>query len=77
MAASVYSELKTRIDAINKDFREGYQASKASHKRMDWLSWLVKESRQGNNEALDVLRARKIIVRRQIMSLVHRLMTIL
>ena len=59
MAASVYSELKTRIDAINKDFKEGYQASKASHKRMDWLSWLVKESRQGNNEALEILRSRK------------------
>ena len=26
---------------------------------MDWLSWLVKESRQGNQEALDILRARK------------------
>jgi hypothetical protein len=59
MAASVYSELKTSIGAINKDFREGYQASKASHKRMDWLSWLVKESRQGNQEALDILRSRK------------------
>jgi len=34
MAASVYSELKTSIEAINKDFKEGYQASKASHKRM-------------------------------------------
>ena len=59
MAASVYSELKTSIEAINKDFKEGYQVSKARHKRMDWLSWLVKESRKGNQEALDILRSRK------------------
>lgn len=26
---------------------------------MDWLSWLVKESRLGNQEALKILRARK------------------
>ena len=26
---------------------------------MDWLSWLVKESRRGNQEALEILRARK------------------
>lgn len=59
MHASVFNELKARIDAINKDYKQEYQASKAKHKRMDWLSWLVKESRQGNNEALAILRARK------------------
>ncbi|MBC6961158.1 MAG: relaxase [Nitrosomonas sp.] len=59
MYASVYSELKTRVDAINKDYKESYQASKTKHKRMDWLSWLVKESTLGNNEALEILRSRK------------------
>ncbi|PSJ16100.1 TraI/MobA(P) family conjugative relaxase [Nitrosomonas supralitoralis] len=59
MYASVNQELKLRIDAIKKDYAAAYQDSKAKNRRMDWLSWLVKESRRGNQEALEILRARK------------------
>jgi hypothetical protein len=59
MYASVNQELKVRIDVIKKDYAAAYQDSKAKNRRMDWLSWLVKESRLGNQEALEILRARK------------------
>ncbi|PXW89113.1 relaxase/mobilization nuclease-like protein [Nitrosomonas sp. Nm84] len=59
MYASVNQELKLRIEAIKKDYAAAYQDSKAKNRRMDWLSWLVKESRLGNQEALEILRARK------------------
>ncbi|MCB1984696.1 MAG: relaxase/mobilization nuclease domain-containing protein [Nitrosomonas sp.] len=59
MHASVNQALKARIESIKKDYKAAYQASKTAHRRMDWLSWLVKESRRGNQEALAVLRSRK------------------
>jgi hypothetical protein len=59
MYASVNQELRASIEAIKKDYAAAYQDSKAKNRRMDWLSWLVKESRRGNQEALEILRARK------------------
>lgn len=59
MYASVHQEFKARTESIKKEYKESYQLSKAKHKRMDWLSWLVKESQQGNEEALEILRSRK------------------
>lgn len=60
MYASVNQELKLRIEAIKKDYVAASQDSKVKNRRMDWLSWLVKESRLGNQEALEILRARKV-----------------
>ncbi len=59
MYAAANERTKKRLDSINADYKQAYQSSKAKHKRMDWLSWLVKESAQGNKEALAVLRSRK------------------
>lgn len=59
MYASVHQELKNRIESIKQDYYQSYQSSKIKHQRMDWLSWLVKEAKLGNNEALEILRSRK------------------
>lgn len=59
MYASVYQELKGRTESIKKEYNDANELSKLKHKRMDWLSWLVKESHQGNDEALEILRSRK------------------
>ncbi len=59
MYALVNQELKVSIEMIKKDYAAAYRDSKVKNRRMDWLSWLVKESRLGNQEALEILRARK------------------
>lgn len=59
MAAAAYQQLKTTLVLIKKDYRAAYQHSKANHPRMAWLDWLTREARQGNVEALAVLRTRK------------------
>jgi len=59
MYAAANERTKARLNSIKSDYALAYQASKTKHKRMDWLSWLVKESEQGNKEALAVLRSRK------------------
>ena len=59
MYASVHQEARARIESIKKDYQQAYQASKAQHRKMDWLSWLVNAANRGNQAALAVLRSRK------------------
>jgi len=59
MYAAANQRTKSRLDSINEKYKPAYQESKLKNKRMDWLSWLAKESKQGNKEALEILRARK------------------
>ncbi len=58
MYAASNRRLKKQLESIRRDYKKAYQSSKEKHQRMDWLSWLVKESKQGNREALAVLQAR-------------------
>lgn len=59
MYAAANQKRKSQLDAVKEDYKQAYQASKIKHRKMDWLSWLVKESQQGNKEALEILRSRK------------------
>ncbi|MCP5276593.1 MAG: relaxase/mobilization nuclease domain-containing protein [Burkholderiales bacterium] len=56
--ATVSLQFKTTIDKIKRDYREAYTQLKAGTRRMSWLDWLTVEAKNGNAEALAVLRAR-------------------
>jgi hypothetical protein len=58
--ATTYQQFKTTIAVIKNDYQKAYQYSKVSHYRMGWLDWLAKEAKNGNTEALAVLRSRRI-----------------
>ena len=58
--ATAHQQFKTTIAVIKSDYQKAYQHSKASHSRMGWLDWLAFEAKNGNAEALAVLRSRRI-----------------
>ncbi|MER0203198.1 MAG: relaxase [Nitrosomonas sp.] len=58
--ATAHQQFKTTIQVIKSDYQKAYQHSKASHSRMGWLDWLAFEAKNGNAEALAVLRSRRI-----------------
>jgi hypothetical protein len=57
--ATAHQQFKTTIAVIKSDYQKSYQHSKAHHSRMGWLDWLAKEAKNGNAEALAVLRSRR------------------
>ncbi len=57
--ATAHQQFKTTIQVIKDDYRNAYQESKARHSRRTWLDWLTFEAKQGNAEALAVLRSRR------------------
>ncbi|MBX9918174.1 MAG: relaxase/mobilization nuclease domain-containing protein [Nitrosomonas sp.] len=57
--AIAHQQFKTTIEVIKSDYQKSYQHSKAHHSRMGWLDWLAKEAKNGNAEALAVLRSRR------------------
>ncbi|UJP03666.1 MAG: relaxase/mobilization nuclease domain-containing protein, partial [Nitrosomonas sp.] len=58
--ATAHQQFKTTIEVIRNDYQKAYQHYKASHSRMGWLDWLTKEAKNGNAEALAVLRSRRV-----------------
>ena len=58
--ATAHQQFKTTIEVIKSDYQKSYQHSKAHHSRMGWLNWLAKEAKNGNAEALTVLRSRRV-----------------
>jgi hypothetical protein len=58
--ATTYQQLKTTIAVIKSDYQKAYQHSKTRHSRMGWLDWLTFEAKNGNAEALAVLRSRRV-----------------
>ena len=58
--ATAHQQFKTTIAVIKNDYQKAYQHSKTRHSRMGWLDWLAKEARNGNAEALGVLRSRRV-----------------
>ncbi len=57
--ATAYRQFKTTVEVIKSDYQKAYQHSKTSHSRMGWLDWLTFEAKNGNAEALAVLRSRR------------------
>ncbi|SEF96016.1 TraI/MobA(P) family conjugative relaxase [Nitrosomonas ureae] len=57
--ATAYRQFKTTIGVIRGDYQKAYQHSKTRHSRMGWLDWLAFEAKNGNAEALAVLRSRR------------------
>ncbi|MCP5275427.1 MAG: relaxase/mobilization nuclease domain-containing protein [Burkholderiales bacterium] len=57
--ATAHQQVKTTIAVIKSDYQKAYQHSKARHSRMGWLDWLTFEAKNGNAEALVVLRSRR------------------
>ncbi|MFZ1850879.1 MAG: TraI/MobA(P) family conjugative relaxase [Nitrosomonas sp.] len=57
--ATAHQQFKTTSAVIKSDYQKAYQHSKASHYRMGWLDWLTIEAKNGNSEALAVLRSRR------------------
>ncbi|GKS70576.1 relaxase/Mobilisation nuclease domain-containing protein [Nitrosomonas sp. PY1] len=57
--ATAHQQFKTTIEVIRSDYQKAYQHSKASHSRKGWLDWLAFEAKNGNAEALVVLRSRR------------------
>lgn len=57
--AAAHQQFKTTIQVIKDDYRNAYQESKAHHSRRTWLDWLTFEAKQGNAEALAILRSRR------------------
>ncbi|WP_292995098.1 TraI/MobA(P) family conjugative relaxase [Nitrosomonas sp.] len=58
--ATAHQQFKTTIEVIRGDYQKAYQHSKTRHSRMGWLDWLAKEAKNGNAEALAVLRSRRV-----------------
>ncbi|MEQ1779041.1 MAG: TraI/MobA(P) family conjugative relaxase [Nitrosomonas sp.] len=58
--ATTYQQLKTTIAVIQGDYQKAYQRSKTNHSRIGWLDWLTFEAKNGNAEALAVLRSRRV-----------------
>ncbi|SDU23449.1 TraI/MobA(P) family conjugative relaxase [Nitrosomonas ureae] len=58
--ATAHQQFKTTIEVIKSDYQKSYQHSKTSHSRMGWLDWLTFEAKNGNAEALGVLRSRRV-----------------
>jgi hypothetical protein len=58
--ATAHQQFKTTIEVIKSDYQKDYQSSKTRHSRMGWLDWLTFEAKNGNAEALAVLRSRRI-----------------
>lgn len=56
--ATVSLQFKTILDEIKREYREAYAQLKADSRRMAWLDWLTIEAKNGNAEALSILRAR-------------------
>jgi hypothetical protein len=57
--ATAQQQFKTTIVVIKSDYQKAYQHSKTRHSRMGWLDWLAFEAKNGNAEALAVLRSRR------------------
>ena len=57
--AIAHHQFETTIEVIKSDYQKSYQYSKAHHSRMRWLYWLAFEAKNGNAEALAVLRSRR------------------
>ncbi|PXW82412.1 relaxase/mobilization nuclease-like protein [Nitrosomonas sp. Nm84] len=58
--ATAHQQFKTTIQVIKSDYQKAYQRSKTNHSRIGWLDWLTFEAKNGNAEALAVLRSRRI-----------------
>ncbi|SEN34814.1 TraI/MobA(P) family conjugative relaxase [Nitrosomonas marina] len=56
--ATISLQFKTTLDEVKREYHEAYAQLKADSRRMAWLDWLTVEARNGNTEALAVLRAR-------------------
>jgi hypothetical protein len=52
--------LKTDIQQINSKYRSQRQRLFNQHRRLAWLDWLQQEAKQGNQQALQLLRQRHI-----------------
>jgi len=59
--ATAHQQFKTTIQVIKSDYQKAYQRSKTNHSRMGWLDWLAFEAKNGNAEALAVLRSRRVV----------------
>ncbi|SOD22284.1 TraI/MobA(P) family conjugative relaxase [Nitrosomonas ureae] len=57
--ATAHQQFKTTIAVIKNDYQKAYQSYKTHHSRMGWLDWLAFEAKNGNAEALVVLRSRR------------------
>ena len=57
--ATAHLQFKTTIQVIKSDYQKACQSSKTRHSKMGWLDWLAKEAKNGNAEALTVLRSRR------------------
>jgi len=58
--ATAHQQFKTTIEVIKDDYQKAYQRSKTNHSRIGWLDWLTFEVKNGNAEALAVLRSRRV-----------------
>lgn len=58
LSATVSGQFKATLDEIKREYRAAYAQLKTSQRRMAWLDWLTVEAKNGNAEALSVLRAR-------------------
>lgn len=58
LSATVSGQFKATLDEIKREYRAAYAQLKTSQRRMAWLDWLTLEAKNGNAEALSVLRAR-------------------
>ncbi|MCB1985871.1 MAG: relaxase/mobilization nuclease domain-containing protein, partial [Nitrosomonas sp.] len=56
--ATVSLQFKTTLEVIKRDYHDAYAQLKTDTRRMSWLDWLTAEAKNGNAEALAVLRAR-------------------
>ncbi|SET46520.1 Relaxase/Mobilisation nuclease domain-containing protein [Nitrosomonas marina] len=56
--ATVSLQFETTLNDIKHKYREAYMQLKAGSRKMSWLDWLAMEAKNGNAEALSVLRAK-------------------
>ena len=57
--AQAHSSLKAAIGEINKSYKEGKDKLYKTHGQRTWADWLKKQAQQGDQVALDALRARE------------------
>jgi len=56
--ATASLQFKTTLDEVKREYRKAYAQLKTDTRKMSWLDWLTVEAKNGNAEALAVLRAR-------------------
>ena len=56
--ATVSLQFRTTLEEIKREYHEAYAKLKNDTRRMSWLDWLTMEAKNGNAEALLVLRTK-------------------